>query len=210
MQKGIIPTRQQSNQIFTIFKISRYRSSIFYSVPIFVLAIFVVTASSFPAEIFAQSPYNSGYSHGCSDAKISDPDKRYVNQPGMGPSYHTSQFMNGYNDGYIDCHKVNPQSPSSNNVFKVIVEVTNHSFRDTYGGITISINHYPDNIFRSAYDVYFPAGETVTKTFTFNSKDVPVGTGFEVNIDHGDDYNQYKFGENSPTKKPEVIHFNIP
>ena len=52
--------------------------------------------------------------------------------------------------------------------------------------------------------------KTVTKTFTFNSKDVPVGTEFEVNIDHGDDYNQYKFGENTLTKKPEVIHFNIP
>ena len=108
-------------------------------------------------------PTISGYSHGCSDAKLSDPDKRYINQPGMGPSYHTSQFMNGYNDGYNDCHKVNPQSPSSNNMFKVIVEVTNHSFRDTYGGITISINHYPDNIFRSAYDVYFPVERQLQK-----------------------------------------------
>ena len=49
-----------------------------------------------------------------------------------------------------------------------------------------------------------------SKTFTFKSSDVPVDTKFEVNIDYGDDYNQYKFGENTPAKKPEVIQFNIP
>ena len=36
--------------------------------------------------------YNSGYSHGCSDAKISDSSKRYINQPGKGPGYHTSRI----------------------------------------------------------------------------------------------------------------------
>jgi hypothetical protein len=34
------------------------------------------------------------------DAKISNPDDRYINQPEKGPSFHTNEFMRGYNDGY--------------------------------------------------------------------------------------------------------------
>src|SRR5215217_9783229 len=51
----------------------------------------------------SKSPYESGYDHGCDDADISDPDNRYINQPEKGPSFHTNEFMRGYNDGYDDC-----------------------------------------------------------------------------------------------------------
>jgi hypothetical protein len=51
--------------------------------------------------------------------------------------------------------------------------------------------------------------KTTSKIFTFKSSDVPVGTEFEVNIDYGDDYNQYKFGENNPEKRPEIVQFAI-
>lgn len=159
---------------------------------------------------YAQSPYQSGYSHGCSDAKISNSDDQYINQPGRGPSYHTSEFMNGYYNGFDDCARYNNSPQSNHGVFKIIVEVTNHHYRDAYGGITVSIDHYPHNLFKSAYDIYFPAGETIFKTFSFDSYDVPVGTQFEVNVDYGDDYNQYKFGENSPANQAEIIHFDIP
>jgi hypothetical protein len=157
-------------------------------------------------------PYKSGYSHGCSDAKISETSKRYINQPGKGPSYHTSEFMRGYNDGFESCDIDNedPSNPSTQGIFRVIVQVTNQSPQDISGGITISIHHQPQNIFRSAYGLYFPAGETKSTTFTFKSNDVPVGTDFEVNIDYGDDYNQYAFGENSPVKRPELVRFVIP
>ncbi len=156
--------------------------------------------------------FNSGYSHGCSDAKISDSSKRYINQPGKGPGYHTNEFMRGYNDGFESCSgENNPLPPStSQGTFKVIVEVESQSPRDISGGITVSVDHQPENIFNAAYGIYFPAGETVSKTFTFKSSDVPIGTEFEVNIDYGDDYNQRQFGENSPEKRPEVIQFNIP
>jgi hypothetical protein len=40
---------------------------------------------------------------GCDDADISDPDDRYINQPEKGPSFHTNEFMRGYNDGYDEC-----------------------------------------------------------------------------------------------------------
>ncbi len=36
--------------------------------------------------------YNSGFSHGCSDAKISNSSKRYINQPGKGTRYHTTRI----------------------------------------------------------------------------------------------------------------------
>ncbi len=155
--------------------------------------------------------YNSGYTHGCSDAKMDDPSERYTNQAGKGPSFHTSEFMSGYNDGFEICSNGSNQPPSSNSegTFKVIVEVTNQLPQDTYGGITVNVGNYPDNIFKQAYDIYFPAGQTVSKTFTFKSSEVPVGTEFEVNLDYGDDYNQYIFGINTPAKKPELVQFFI-
>jgi hypothetical protein len=50
-----------------------------------------------------KSPYDSGYDHGCDDVGISDPSDRYINQPGKGPSFHTDEFMQGYNDALDDC-----------------------------------------------------------------------------------------------------------
>lgn len=49
------------------------------------------------------SPYDSGYDHGCDDAGISDPSDRYINQDEKGPSYHTSEFMDGYYAGVNAC-----------------------------------------------------------------------------------------------------------
>jgi hypothetical protein len=57
-----------------------------------------------------KSPYESGYEHGCDDADISDPDDRYINQPEKGPSFHTNEFMRGYNDGYDECSGQESQS----------------------------------------------------------------------------------------------------
>src|SRR5215204_2237406 len=51
----------------------------------------------------SKSPYESGYDHGCDDADISDPDDRYINQPEKGPSFHTDEFMDGYDTGFNDC-----------------------------------------------------------------------------------------------------------
>jgi hypothetical protein len=183
-----------------------------FKVPItvfFIICALTVLQPLSLVSVYAQSPYDSGFDHGCSDAKISNPDNRYINQPGKDPAYHTGSFMNGYNDGFDSCFTSN--SPQSNQgMFKIIVTVINHSDNGIYGGITVSVNHYPQNFFQSSYGIYFPPGETISKTFNFKSNDVPIGTDFEVNIDYGDDYNQYKFGTNSPSNSPESIHFNIP
>jgi hypothetical protein len=36
-----------------------------------------------------KSPYESGYDHGCDDARISDPSDRYINQPEREPNKKT-------------------------------------------------------------------------------------------------------------------------
>ncbi|WP_196816328.1 hypothetical protein [Candidatus Nitrosocosmicus oleophilus] len=51
----------------------------------------------------SKSPYDSGYDHGCDDAGISDSSDKYINQPEKGPSFHTSEFMNGYYSGVNSC-----------------------------------------------------------------------------------------------------------
>ena len=60
------------------------------------------------------SPYDSGYDHGCDDADISDPDDRYINQPEKGPNFHTNEFMRGYHAGYNSCSGGGSESNNDN------------------------------------------------------------------------------------------------
>lgn len=70
-----------------------------------ILAFLTVLILSNPGSVLAssKSQYDSGYDHGCDDARISDPSDRYINQPEKEPSCHTSEFMNGYDDGFDSC-----------------------------------------------------------------------------------------------------------
>lgn len=67
--------------------------------------VIVASLSTFSNPLFVKSttPYDSGYNHGCDDARISDPSDRYINQREKGPSYHTEEFMDGYYQGFDDC-----------------------------------------------------------------------------------------------------------
>ena len=58
---------------------------------------------SYPLFVNSITPYDSGYDHGCDDARISDPSDRYINQREKGPSYHTEEFMDGYYRGFDVC-----------------------------------------------------------------------------------------------------------
>jgi len=163
-------------------------------------------------------PYDSGYQHGCNDAKINDVSKRYINQLGTGPAYHTNEFMRGYDDGFDVCSNGSSSSDGSSTIakgtFKITVEVTNNSPNDLTGDITVSVDHQPQKIVKDAYGLYIPGkGNVISKTFTFKASDVPVGTDFEVNLNYWDgnnNNNQKKFGENSPQMKTEVAQFVIP
>jgi hypothetical protein len=52
---------------------------------------------------YAISGYDSGYNHGCDDAKLTDPLERYINQPERGPNFHSDIFMQGYKSGFNSC-----------------------------------------------------------------------------------------------------------
>jgi hypothetical protein len=69
----------------------------------FLVLILVFSAPIPLVQASSKSPYDSGYDHGCDDAGISDPSDRYINQPEKGPSFHTSEFMNGYYSGVNSC-----------------------------------------------------------------------------------------------------------
>ncbi len=91
----------------------------------FVIVVFTILLISVPGSALASSnsPYDSGYDHGCDDARISDSSDRYINQPEKGPSYHTSEFMNGYDSGFNSCssysndnnQEYSPQRSTSSN-----------------------------------------------------------------------------------------------
>lgn len=84
-------------------------STIFYSIYKLPLMVFsIICALTFSpsltaVQIYAENPYDSGYDHGCDDAGISSASDRYINQDGKGPSFHTADFMNGYNSGVSTC-----------------------------------------------------------------------------------------------------------
>jgi hypothetical protein len=72
-------------------------------IAIVVLMAFLLVPQLQQANASSKSPYQSGQDHGCDDAGISDVDDRYINQPEKGASFHTNEFMLGYNNGYDDC-----------------------------------------------------------------------------------------------------------
>jgi hypothetical protein len=84
------------------------------------------------------SLYNSGYAHGCDDAKAGD--HPYLNSPGHGANFHTGQFMEGYNDGFNGCggNQGPPDSARSHHY--------NQGQLDCYYGRVVPGTHTPDYI----------------------------------------------------------------
>ena len=78
------------------------------STPI-LITITTIAAVSFiiPHAMAKGTPFQAGYDHGCSDAKLTF-SKRYINQLGKGPNFHTIEFMKGYNAGLDACNKPSP------------------------------------------------------------------------------------------------------
>jgi hypothetical protein len=71
---------------------------------------FAVLWTSMIENIYAISPYQSGYKHGVQDGldgrKHSDGCHWYILQPGKGFAFHTPEFNRGYVDGFcsVDPH----------------------------------------------------------------------------------------------------------
>ena len=96
--------------------------------------------------------------------------------------------------------------PNAGNTFKVIVKVTNTNSIDYKGQITVSIDDGP---VQYQYPT-FPAKTTIQRAFDFNSRDVPVSTGFFIEVWYADDYDTGAYGENTPKKVPETVQIHIP
>jgi hypothetical protein len=77
-----------------------------------ILSFLYILISAPLLSVQATSAYDSGYSHGCSDAGKDSSDK-YINQDEKGPSFHTSEFMDGYNAGHSNCDNGGGDSDSS-------------------------------------------------------------------------------------------------
>jgi hypothetical protein len=60
-----------------------------------------VSVTTLTVQVKAISPYNSGYSHGCDDAR----GGHYLSSPGKGAAFHTAEFMNGYYAGLNACSR---------------------------------------------------------------------------------------------------------
>ena len=83
-----------------ITRASKQKASIAIAFLIYTLTLFPPLYST---KVYAASPYDSGYDHGCDDAGISDLSERYINQDEKGPDYHTDEFMEGYYAGVDEC-----------------------------------------------------------------------------------------------------------
>jgi hypothetical protein len=97
-----------------------YVSNRYYSAA-FLSFLFMVSTLLLPVQPLGatnKSPYDSGYDHGCDDADISDPNDRYINQPERGPSFHTDEFMRGYNSGYNACSGGSPNADGYNDGYE--------------------------------------------------------------------------------------------
>src|SRR5919198_6670464 len=82
-----------------------------------IVALLIIVAASFSLIIQSAiakkgTPFQAGYDHGCNDANVTF-SARYINQPGKSPSFHTQEFMSGYNRGFNMCID-KPSSVASN------------------------------------------------------------------------------------------------
>lgn len=87
----------------------KYNVIISISISLLILAFLIMIS---PIEqlkmIYAAPAPTSGYSRGCVDAHIPDHAYRYINQPGLGPSFHSKAFMQAYTTGFDACsHNLN-------------------------------------------------------------------------------------------------------
>lgn len=157
----------------------------------------------------SKSPYDSGYDHGCDDADISDPNERYINQPEKGPSFHTNEFMNGYNDGYDACSS-NVSSGGSDDSDTS----SNGGNEDGSGnGLNILV-HFPyDAGELCLYKVNQDRGDNKLDcstldgpgTITFTTNAIVTGERFKVCEQYSLDC---KFGVNGSEKAPEHVYFD--
>lgn len=148
------------------------------------LSIVSFTIPSYASE---DDPYDSGYDHGCDDAKIFDSSDRYINQPEKGPAFHTDRFMEGYNAGFSACagsnlddddesEEFNSQGPAplSSSDWTLRVDLIQTTFGIERATVTLKGPFgYQDT--RSVQ-----TGPSVSVTFSVPGSAIPSGYNYEV------------------------------
>jgi hypothetical protein len=159
-----------------------------------------------------ESPYNSGYDHGCNDAEISNPSERYINQPGKGPSFHTGEFMNGYHNGFNACSDgVGDDNNAENNAADGDLRVIASLGMGTYGNQYCDSRTFDMRVYvRAELAQEKVVGACEDQETTFSGLDVSSGSSFRVCAYGNDlDLSGCKTVVNGPESEPERVSIRV-
>jgi hypothetical protein len=158
------------------------------------------------------SPYNSGYSHGCEDAIISNVSERYINQPGKGPSFHTEEFMSGYNNGFNACSDdVGDDDSAENNTVDGNLRVIVSLDMGTYGNQYCNSRTFDMRVYiQSELAQEKLVGACEDQETTFTGLDVASDSSFTVCAYGNDlDLSGCKTAINGPESEPERVIIRV-
>ena len=95
----------------------------------------------------------------------------------------------------------------NNQLFKVIVNVTNNAKISYVGTIHVAIDG--TNQTKVINNVQFPSNQTVTHNFEFGAMYVPIGKGFTAEVVYGDDVFKRTYGVNTAINTPAIAKITI-
>jgi hypothetical protein len=202
-----------------------------YYVSSIVAVVFLLTSIGIPVSItYASSndPYNSGYDHGCDDARILVPSDRYINQPEKGPSFHTNAFIQGYYDGYDACttnSMENSPPPLKAGTFKIdatinlnrqaVIEANGNNLGEAW--FTINGQRYGEGTFYDMMDWVYDddvqlRGINTNPLSRVLELPYSLEPGQEIQVCLSDDkgYHLCKTVLNSEENRPEKVSFTYP
>jgi hypothetical protein len=152
------------------------------------VALVITAAVSFlgiQSALAKGTPFDAGYSHGCSDANKPESAK-YINKPDKGQSFHTEEFMRGYKDGIRACaHQIiaGPSSSSSSS--------TSSSSKSLY----------KQGFARGVSNAHTNANVGAVSTTHMNPDDVDCQNDEEPIFDNPEFYSEYQHGYASEANK---------
>lgn len=199
----------------------------FLIAPVFLLSCLI--AISVSTTYASSDPYDSGYDHGCNDARILDPSDRYINQPEKGPSFHTDTFMQGYHAGYDICTdnsiENTPPTPEVGGSFKIdatidfdrqaILGENGNNLGDAW--FTINGERYREGTYYDMKDWVYDDDVQIRGINTNPLSRVlelpySLESGQEIQVCLNDDkaYHLCKMILNSDENRPEKVNFTYP
>lgn len=125
-----------------------YKISLLFLV-LAVLSLLVIVIPTSLGFATSDNPYQSGYNHGCEDARISDSSDRYINQPEKGPGFHTNAFVDGYYNGFNACSDVSDNNvedegnTSNGEKFRVLVRFVEGQDGGNIDFVRVYVKEYP-------------------------------------------------------------------